>query len=277
MRDPTPLQRIAGLYPEPMPLPDALLSFWYEAESLAETCVRTPWGVVITDSRYPTIYDANHAGLLEDAPDLTLAEVRDALLPLLRSAGATHEHIEVMDVSDPIPATDELLREHQHMTTDVVMRYEGNGKEPETDARVEEITSPDDSFWRLYRDTRSEFGDPFSEDVIDQLVARDRDVFVPAGLRFFVGILGGGIAGFTSLITLGGAAYVDNVVTLPAYRRRGVASATVTRAIEAAHEDGVETVFLLAEDGGHPQRLYERLGFQVVGRAMGFTRPLPPD
>jgi ribosomal protein S18 acetylase RimI-like enzyme len=141
---------------------------------------------------------------------------------------------------------------------------------------VEEV-APDDSFWSFYRETRSEFGDPLSADVIDQLVTRDRDVFVPAGLRFFAGILGGEIAGFTSLIALGGAAYVDNVVTRPQYRRRGVASATVTRAIEAAHDRGMETVFLLAEDGGDPQRLYERLGFRVVARAMGFTRPLPPD
>src|SRR5438132_1248488 len=136
-----------GLYPGPMPLPDALLSFWYEAESLAETCLRTPWGVVITDSRYPTIYDANHAGLLEEAPDLTLEEVRVTLHPLLRSAGATHEHIEVMDVSDPSPATDALRREQQRVTTDVVMRHEGDGLKPQTDARVEEIASPDDSFW----------------------------------------------------------------------------------------------------------------------------------
>jgi ribosomal protein S18 acetylase RimI-like enzyme len=259
-----------------MSLPDALLSFWYEAESLAETYVRTPWGVVIADSRYPTIHDANHAGLLEEAPDLTLEEVRDTLHPLLRSAGATHEHIEVMDVSDPSRATDELRREQQHVAAEVVMRHEGDGVEPETDARVEEI-APDDSFWRVYRDTRSEFGDPLNDVVIEQLVTRDRDVFLPAGLRFFAGILGGEIAGFTSLIALGGTAYVDNVVTLPKYRRRGVASATVTRAIESVRDRGLETVFLIAEDGGGPQRLYERLGFRVVARAMGFTRPLRPD
>ena len=258
-----------------MPLPDALRSFWYEAESFAETCVRTPWGVVITDSRYPTIYDANHASLLEEAPDLTLEEVRETLHPLLLAAGATQEHIEVMDTSDPSPAADALRREQQRVTTDVVMQYEGDGVEPQTDARVEEI-APDEAFWDVYRATRSEFGDPLTDDVIDQLVSRDRDVFFPAGLRFFAGILGGEIAGFTSLIVLGGTAYVANVVTRPPYRRRGVASTTVTRAIEVVHDRGLETVFLLAEEGGDPQRLYERLGFRVVARAMGFTRPLRP-
>jgi ribosomal protein S18 acetylase RimI-like enzyme len=260
-----------------MPLPGPILDFWYAAEALAQTCVRTPWGVVITDARYPTIYDANHAGILELAPDLILEEVRATLRPLLHAAGATHEHIEVMDLSDPSPAADELRREQPGVSADVVMRFEGGGVDPECDARVEEIAAPDDSFWQVYRDTRTDFGEPFDGEVIDQLVARDKDVYFPAGLRFFAGTFGGEIAGFTSLIELSGTAYVDNVVTRPSFRRRGVASATVTRAAEAALERGVETVFLLADEGGDPARLYERLGFRVVGRAAGFTRPLLPD
>jgi ribosomal protein S18 acetylase RimI-like enzyme len=262
-------------YAGPMPLPDPIRAFWYAAEGLAETCIRTPWGVLISDARYPTIYDANHAGILESAPDLSLAEVRERLHPLLREAGATHEHIEVMDLSDPCPATDELRREQPAVTADVVMRYEGGGVEPETEARVEEITHLDESFWRMYRETRSEFGEPLGEDVIDELVARDRDVFHTAGLRIFAGSFDGEIAGFTSLIELAGTGYVDNVVTRPSFRRRGVASATVTRAVAAAHDRGLQTVFLLAEENGKPQGLYERLGFRVACRAMGFTRPLP--
>jgi ribosomal protein S18 acetylase RimI-like enzyme len=257
-----------------MPLPEPILSFWYGAEELAETSVRTPWGILISDARYPTIYDANHAGILEAAPGLTLEEIRARLHPMLRESRATHEHIEVMDLSDPCPAVDELSGLAQRVETDVVMRFDGPGEEPVSDARVVEITDPDDAFWRMYRETRSEFGDPLSEEVVDQLVARDRDVYVPAGLRFFAGMLDGRIAGFTSVIALEGAAYLDNVVTRPSFRRRGVASATVTRAVAAAQEGGIGTVFLLAEENGKPQALYERLGFRVVSRAAGFTRPL---
>jgi ribosomal protein S18 acetylase RimI-like enzyme len=245
-------------------------------ESLAETCDRTPWGVLISDARYPTIYDANHAGILEPAPGLELEELRAVLHPLLRRAGATHEHIEVMDASDPCPATDALLAEQQRVTSDVVMRYEGHGADPVSDAVVEEMWASDAEFWRVYRDSRNEFGEALSAEVIDQLVARDLDVYVPAGMRFFAGRIDGEIAGFTSLIPGGDAAYVDNVVTLSAYRRRGVASTTVTRALAEADEQGFGTVFLLAEENGDPQRLYERLGFRVISRAMGFTRPLLP-
>jgi ribosomal protein S18 acetylase RimI-like enzyme len=259
-----------------MPLPDPILAFWYEMEALAQTYDRTPWGVVVSDARYPTIYDANHAGILESAAGLELDAVRNALHPALRTAGATHEHIEVMDVSDPCPAVDALLAEQQRITADVVMRFDGGGVEPVSDARVEEVWATDESFRRTYRDSRNEFGEELSGEVVDQLVARDFEVFVPAGLRFFAGLIDGEVAGFTSLIRRGETAYVDNVVTLPEFRRRGVASATVTRALGEAEAQGLSTVFLLAEENGDPQRLYERLGFRVVSRAMGFTRPLPP-
>jgi ribosomal protein S18 acetylase RimI-like enzyme len=75
---------------------------------------------------------------------------------------------------------------------------------------------------------------------------------------------------------MSGTGYIDNVVTRPAFRRRGVASATVTRAVEAARAGGDTAVFLFAEDGGKPQGLYERLGFRVQAKAIGFTQPLGP-
>jgi len=43
------------------------------------------------------------------------------------------------------------------------------------------------------------------EEVVDQLVRRDRDVVAPNGLRFFVATIGGSVAGFTTLISLVGA------------------------------------------------------------------------
>ena len=72
-----------------------------------------------------------------------------------------------------------------------------------------------------------------------------------------------------------GVGYLDGVVTLPPFRRRSVASATVTAAVGASVANGDALVHLLAEEAGDPQRLYERLGFAVAGRVESFTRPLP--
>ena len=43
--------------------------------------------------------------------------------------------------------------------------------------RVEEVADPDRSFWPWYRDSLREFGMELSEDVLDQMVKRTREVF----------------------------------------------------------------------------------------------------
>src|SRR5207244_2767273 len=133
----------------------------------------------------------------------------------------------------------------------------------------------DASLLDWFHPLRCEFGQALSVEVLEQLKRRDVEVFVPAGMRFFVGHLGDDMAGVASLLSLEGVGYVDNVVTLSAHRRRGVASAVVTSTVRAAVEAGDETVFLLTDEGGAPARLYERLGFRAASRVESLTRPLP--
>src|SRR5207247_8046361 len=104
-----------------------------------------------------------------------------------------------------------------------------------------------------------------------------REVFLPAGMRWFVVSVAGEPAGYASLISLEGTGYLDNVVTMPAHRRRGIASAAVTAAVAASQRAGDDHVFLLAERAGDPQRLYERLGFRVAAPIESFTRGLAPE
>lgn len=53
--------------------------------------------------------------------------------------------------------------------------------------------------------------------------------------------------------------YVLNVFTEPAWRRRGLAGALMSRMIEWAKENGLDSLVLHASDEGRP--LYEKLGF----------------
>src|SRR5439155_5255672 len=99
---------------------------------------------------------------------------------------------------------------------DVVMLYEGSGATPlPGGVEVREVTDPDEAFWDWYRGTRSMFGQELSDEVVDLLIRRDQDMFVPAGLRWFVGHVDGKPAGFTSLLALAEVGYLDNVVTMP--------------------------------------------------------------
>ena len=93
--------------------------------------------------------------------------------------------------------------------------------------------------------------------------------------RFFVGAADGVDACITTLYSDGAVAQIEDVATLRDYRRRGLARATVTMAIDAALEMRHELVFIVADDEDWPKDLYERLGFDPVGRACAFTRPGP--
>lgn len=258
-----------------MTLPKFVRNFWYASMELGQRTIRTPWGAVVADHRYPLVWDANNATVLEPAPSLTAQTLHADVVPSLRAAGAPSEHVEFWETS-PSPALDEFRRGGQLPNRDVVMAFQSDRRPSlASDVQIEEVTIPDSSFWGWYRDSLLEFGTAHSEEVLDQMVARSRDVFLPAGLRFFVGRQDGRRAGYTSLLSLEDVGYLDNVVTMPAFRRRGVASATVSAAVEASLAGGDRHVFLLAEPDGAPQRLYERLGFRVRANIESFTRALP--
>jgi ribosomal protein S18 acetylase RimI-like enzyme len=106
------------------------------------------------------------------------------------------------------------------------------------------------------------------------LYRRDIEVFLPRGLRFFVGFVDGQMAGQATLLGIGGVGYLDSVVTRPEFRRRGVATATVLRAVQASIDRGDDLVHLLAVKDSAPQRLYERLGFREDARMVTYRHEL---
>jgi ribosomal protein S18 acetylase RimI-like enzyme len=268
-------------------LPQAVRDHCYAVDALSPVCHRLPWGVVKADPRYPVVWDANFAAVYEEAPDLALDELLGRLRPVRMAAGARGDHVEFWETGVPCSALLELrelaaagapsdgARQDDGgfwpLEPDVVMVFEGPA-EAGLDQRVEvrELTDVDEDFWAWYETTRRSWGEEFTDRVVEQLAARDREVLHPAGLRWFVGFLDRERVGFASLLSLAGVGYLDNVVTVPEARRRGVASATVTAAVRASGAAGDRAVYLLAEEHGAPQRLYERLGFRVQARVESF-------
>jgi ribosomal protein S18 acetylase RimI-like enzyme len=261
-----------------MTLPEPVRRFCYAAWGLEAAARRMPWGVVTADADHPLIHDANNACVLEADPTLTPEAIRAALHPLLEDARVAFEHLEFWEASDRIPALRELRLGGAAHPPDLVMVFEGARRERGTPlgVAVQDVRDPDPSFWPWYRRAFREFDVELTEPELDQLTERARTIFHPAGLRWFVGTIDGERAGYTSVLALEGVAYVDNVVTLPAFRRRGVASATVTAAVRTALAEGNELAFLLAEQGAAPARLYERLGFRTRAQVETFHRPFPP-
>jgi ribosomal protein S18 acetylase RimI-like enzyme len=219
---------------------------------------------VVTDGRFPAVWDANYARVDVASADLTLDEVEASLLPALRESGTSVEHL----VSFNPDATEPLLRELEarghRLTWDLVMELEA---EPPDDGmrRVEDLTR-DPGLWPVVGESLTLFG-IYGGNALTQRAAIEREVLGPGGKRWF-GIRDddGAILSLGALLLLGDVAYIDNVATFEHARGRGLASAVTTRMIRAAVASGAAHVCLFA-DPEHRSvvGLYERLGFRGVG------------
>ena len=68
-------------------------------------------------------------------------------------------------------------------------------------------------------------------------------------------------------------AQIENVLTLSRFRKRGLARATVSKALEEARNGRHELIFLIADQRDWPKELYAKLGFDGVGRIWEFVLP----
>jgi GNAT superfamily N-acetyltransferase len=153
------------------------------------------------------------------------------------------------------------------------MEHRGNGLgEP---APGQELGELDARFWAAHRDSMRWF-DIVEPDVVEQLQAIERDLFVPAGRRWFAAADDDGIRALAALIVLEGVGYLDHVVTVPGARRRGFASGLTRRAVAAARTSGAERTYLLAEPNGAAARMYADLGFTPIVRLASWISDLAP-
>ncbi|CEK18658.1 GNAT family N-acetyltransferase [Chthonomonas calidirosea] len=104
----------------------------------------------------------------------------------------------------------------------------------------DERTEEERQFWRAVAEAESRF----------------------SGCRLYLAYIEESPVGACDLFSMDGWARIDSVITHPEWRRRGVASALVTRAIADALAEGNQLVYLFTEAGGPAESLYRRLGFE---------------
>jgi GNAT superfamily N-acetyltransferase len=79
--------------------------------------------------------------------------------------------------------------------------------------------------------------------------------------RLYLGLRDGRPAGVCDLFFADGWGRIESVVTRPEWRRHGVASALVARAVGDSLAMGNAVTYLFAEAGGAGEQVYRRLGF----------------
>lgn len=254
-----------------------LLRFWQALDARFQIVEPTWWGAVVSDPRFPAIWDANYARVEVDDPALGLAEVEAASLPVLRASGARHSHTVVFHPEQVTGVLTGASSRGDELSWDTVMALEGDVPDPTTSADVREVMTFDRGFWERYRRSLPEF-DITEGEAIEQLVDIEQTVLLPAGKRWFeIRDDGERVVAQGSLLALEGVGYVDHIVTYPEARRRGHASAMTARIIEEARAMGLDHLFLLVERGSRARSVYERLGFIEVAEWASTLGPLGPE
>ena len=253
-----------------MAIPEHIHRFWKALDELQFHAEPTWWGAVVTEARFPTLWDFNYARVDVPAPDLTLAEVAEALLPALADVGTDTFHVLFFHPEETTDLLVALSTLGHTLSWDLVMDLTNAPTVAPADVRVESL-EPGSELWSRVGDSLALFGnDPT---VAEQLRRIEEEAF-DAGHKRWLGVRGddGVIEALAALVLLEGVGYLDNVATFPQARGRGLASTIVARAIDLAREDGAEHVSLFADpDNTAVVRMYERLGFREVGR-LGSTR-----
>ena len=110
-------------------------------------------------------------------------------------------------------------------------------------------------------------------EVMRQLVESKRRTGEVVDTRFFAARVDGEVASYCELYSDGQTAQIENVLTLSRFRKRGLARAIVSKALEEARKGRHELIFLIADQRDWPKELYGKLGFDGVGLIWEFVLP----
>jgi GNAT superfamily N-acetyltransferase len=255
------------------PLPEDLIRFWRVLDDRVSTVRPTRWGAVVTDDRFPAIWDTNYARIDRPVEGLGLGEVEDALLPALERAAAETFHVVSFFPEETLELLSELSSRGHTLSWDVVMRFEEAVDSGERRPAIEELRDGAE-LWDTVKASLSlfEIADP---GVVRQLRRLEEEVLSRCGKRWFGVREGGELVSIAALLELAGVGYVDNVATFPLARGKGYASALTTHLVDAALAGDAEQVYLFADPDG-PLTMYRRLGFREVGRVASTKGPIPP-
>jgi ribosomal protein S18 acetylase RimI-like enzyme len=238
-------------------------------ERVAENLVPTSYGPVLVNTRLPLVHDLNF--LRAERPDgASAAELAAEAERVQGTApGVRHRRVNIRSEEERRRLEPEFVQLGWEPQRFVLMAHR---REPDrvADAPVQEVDEV------ALRPVRIEAirGFPHGKDevLVQQILEHHRRLAEALPTRLFAAEADGRHVAYAELYSEKGVGQVEDVVTLPGYRGRGLARALVLRAVEVSRSDGNELTFLVSDADDWPQRLYERLGFETIGRYARFLR-----
>jgi predicted GNAT family acetyltransferase len=236
-------------------------------DAIAERVEPTAHGDLIVDTKRFLVYDRNFLRV-RDPGDATAAELAaEAEEAQGRFPEIRHRRVNLRgaDVSSRLePGFVELGWRPERF----VLMALRSSSDRSADMDVEEVDPSE------LTETWVEAGRSFggSDELIAQMARHHRGLGETIPTRYFAARTDERIAAYCELYSWEAIGQVENVVTLPQFRRRGFARAIVLRAVAESLEMEHELTFLVADADDWPKELYANLGFETIGRYSRFLR-----
>lgn len=243
-------------------------------ERLSTETVPFHGGVAYLDTDFPLRYDSNLLWVL-DAGAVPVERWVGHADQILGSREYRHRKVLVQD-QDAAARLEMGFVEHGYaVDRGIVLAFRGEPDRTRDLAQIEEVSLKEARPLIEKANLRQPWAT--DEETVRQLTDYEGKLEEVIGTRFFMARVDGEPAGCCELYQQDDQAQIEAVDTLEEYRGRGLASAFVLAAVDAARKAGANWIFLWADADGWPQQWYRRLGFEEVARAVDFTRWAPGE
>jgi ribosomal protein S18 acetylase RimI-like enzyme len=237
-------------------------------ELTAERLEPTPFGPVVVHSRLNRVHDLNF--LRAEEPGEASAEELSAEAERVQgAAGIAHRRVNIRDEAQRERLEPQFVRLGWKPEQFVLMVLR---REPDRQAEREVLEVDEPTMRPLWAQAIRAEPHGKDETLVQQILEHRRDVSEALPTRLFAAEADGRLVAHTELYSYDRVGQVENVMTLEPYRGRGLARALVLRAVAESQAAGNDLTFLVADADDWPQRLYERLGFETVGRYARFLK-----
>jgi ribosomal protein S18 acetylase RimI-like enzyme len=238
-------------------------------ERTVELLEPTLYGPVLVHTRLSRVHDLNFLRA-EEPGDATAEELAAEAERVQGAAGIGHRRVNVRSEEQRKRLEPEFLALGWKPERFVLMVQRRPSDRP-AEHDVHEVDEPTlRPLWAEAIRTQ-----PHGKDkaLVKQIVEHRRDVGQTIPTQYFVAEVGGRLVAHAELYSEHGVGQVENVFTLPEYRGRGLARSLVLRGVAESQAASNDLTFLVADADDWPQQLYERLGFEIVGRYARFLKP----
>jgi GNAT superfamily N-acetyltransferase len=219
---------------------------------------------VVHDERHSQLWAANHVSAVRAS---THAQIDEVMHRAERAFAHCEHRLFVVDPLTPARFVAALAQDdYNELTPTILLALDGQLRRAPRELDIRPAASEDDwaSIERLVAEDHSEgarsHGRTLSREVTRAMIASYRGK--APDCQFFIARVGRLDCAYGAGVWCGDAiGVIEDLFTLPAYRRRGVATALIARAVAHVQARGASTVLIGAHATERPKRLYAALGF----------------